>query len=95
MLYGQKFKLDLQIGINVLLKNVRQVILMLLLVPAFGIKGNAGKELILTGAIPSATAVSMFAVKYGVYTERTSASTLISTVLSVVTIGLTIALVHG
>lgn len=95
MLFGQKFKLDLQIGTNVLLKNVGQVILMFLLVLAFGIKGNSGKELILTGAIPSATAVSMFAVKYGLYTERTSATTLISTVLSVVTIGLTIALVNG
>lgn len=95
MLHGQKFKLDLQIGTNVLLKNVVQAILMFLLVLAFGIKGNSGKELILTGAIPSATAVSMFAVKYGLYTERTSATTLISTVLSVVTIGLTIALVTG
>jgi predicted permease len=66
---------------------------LLLLVLALGIKNNAGKELILTGAIPSATAVSMFAVKYGVYTARTSASTLISTVLSVVTISLTIAFV--
>jgi malonate transporter len=89
MLHRQKFKLDLQIGTNVLLKNVVQAILMFLLVLAFGIKGNSGKELILTGAIPSATAVSMFAVKYGLYTERTSATTLISTVLSVVTIGLT------
>jgi malonate transporter and related proteins len=95
MLHRQKFKLDLQIGTNVLLKNVVQAILMFLLVLAFGIKGNSGKELILTGAIPSATAVSMFAVKYGLYTERTSATTLISTVLSVVTIGLTIALVTG
>jgi predicted permease len=49
----------------------------------------------LTGAIPSATAVSMSAVKYGVYTERTSATTLISALLSVITIGLTIALVCG
>jgi malonate transporter and related proteins len=95
MLHRQKFKLDLQIGTNVLLKNVVQAILMFLLVLAFGTKGNSGKGLILTGAIPSATAVSMFAVKYGLYTERTSATTLISTVLSVVTIGLTIALVTG
>jgi predicted permease len=93
MLYGQKFTLDAQIATNVFLKNVGQVVLMLLLVLALGIKSDAGKELVLTGAIPSATAVSMFAVKYGVYTERTSASTLISTVLSVVTISLTIAFV--
>jgi len=93
MLYGQKFTLDAQIATNVFLKNVGQVILMLLLVLALGIKNNAGKELILTGAIPSATAVSMFAVKYGIYTARASASTLISTVLSVVTISLTIAFV--
>ncbi|MBV8587675.1 MAG: AEC family transporter [Verrucomicrobia bacterium] len=93
MLYGQKFTLDAQIATNVFLKNVAQVILMLLLVLALGIKNNAGKELILTGAIPSATAVSMFAVKYGIYTARASASTLISTVLSVVTISLTIAFV--
>jgi malonate transporter and related proteins len=78
-----------------ILKNVGRVILMFLLVLAFGIEGNFGRELILTGAIPSATVVSMFAVKYRLYTERTSATTPISTVLSVVTIGLTIALVTG
>ena len=68
---------------------------MFFLVLAFGIKGDFGRELILTGAIPSATVVSMFAVKYRLYTERTSATTPISTLLSVVTIGLTIALVTG
>jgi len=76
MLYGQKFTLDTQIATNVFLKNIGQVVLMMLLVFALGIKNDAGKELILTGAIPAATAVSMFAVRYGVYTERTSASTL-------------------
>jgi hypothetical protein len=49
----------------------------------------------LVSASMSGFFVSMFVVKYDVYTERTSAATLISTVLLVVTIGLSIALVNG
>jgi len=90
MLYGQRLRIDFDIALNAFLKNIGQPAAMLVLVFALGIHGAAAKELFLTGAIPTATAASMLALRYRAYTDEAAASTLISTVACVVTITIAI-----
>jgi predicted permease len=90
MLYGQRLRIDLDIALNAFLKNIGQPAAMLGLALVLGIHGALGKELFLTGAIPTATAASMLALRYRAYADEAAASTLISTVGSIVTITLAI-----
>jgi predicted permease len=92
MLYGQRLQIDLDIALNALLKNMGQPAGMLGLTLLLGIRGPLAKELFLTGAIPTATAASMLALRYRTYADEAAASTLISTVGAIVTIPLAIAL---
>lgn len=93
MLYGQRLRVDRDIALNALLKNIGQPAVMFGLALVLGIHGALGKELFLTGAIPTATAASMLALRYRTYADEAAASTLISTVGSVVTI--TVAIVFA
>lgn len=90
MLYGQRLRIDFDIALNAFLKNIGQPLAMLVLVLLLGIRGAAAQELFLTGAIPTATAASMLALRYRSYADEAAASTLISTVGCVVTITLAI-----
>ncbi len=90
MLWGQRPRLDRDIAVNVLMKNIGQPALMLGLTVVLGIHDALGKELFLTGAIPTATSVSMLAVRYRTYSDEAVESTLVSTVGSIVTIALAI-----
>jgi len=90
MLYGQRLRIDFDIALNASLKNIGQPVAMLALVFVLGIHGAPAKELFLTGAIPTATAASMLALRYRAYTDEAAASTLISTVACVVTITIAI-----
>jgi predicted permease len=92
MLYGQRLHIDFDIALNALLKNIGQPAAMLGLTLLLGIHGPLAKELFLTGAIPTATAASMLALRYRTYADEAAASTLISTVGSIVTITLAIVL---
>ncbi|CAB3767153.1 AEC family transporter [Paraburkholderia humisilvae] len=92
LLYGQRLRIDRDITVNVLLKDVGQPAAMFVLVTLFGLHGAPGRELFLTGAIPTATAVSMLALRYRVYADEAAASTLVGTLLSVATITVAIVL---
>jgi malonate transporter and related proteins len=92
MLYGQRPRVDLDIGLNALLKNVGQPAAMLAMILLLGIHDSLARHLFLTGAIPTATAASMLALRYRMYADEAAASTLISTVGSIVTITLAIVL---
>jgi malonate transporter and related proteins len=92
MLYGQRLHVDLDITLNALLKNIGQPAAMLGLTLLLGIHGPLAKELFLTGAIPTATAASMLALRYRTYADEAAASTLVSTVGSIVTVTLAIVL---
>jgi malonate transporter and related proteins len=92
MLYGQRLHVDLDIALNALLKNIGQPAGMPGLTLVLGIHGPLAKELFLTGAIPTATAASMLALRYRTYADEAAASTLINTVGSTVTVTLAIAL---
>ncbi len=90
ILYGQRLRVDRDIALNALLKNVGQPAIFLGLTLLLGIHGAPACELFLTGAIPTATAASMLALRYRTYPDEAAASTLVSTVGAVVTISLAI-----
>jgi malonate transporter and related proteins len=92
ILYGQRPRVDRDIALNALLKNVGQPAALLGLALLLGIHGAPARELFLTGAIPTATAASMLALRYHTYADESAASTLVSTVGAIVTISLPIIL---
>ncbi|WP_051386799.1 AEC family transporter [Bradyrhizobium sp. ARR65] len=90
ILYGQRFRINRDVALNALLKNVGQPAVLLGLVLLLGIQGASAKELFLTGAIPTATTASVLALRYHIYSDEAAASTLLSTVGSVATISIAI-----
>ena len=90
ILYGQRLRVDRDIALNALLKNVGQPVIFLALTLLLGLHGAPARELFLTGAIPTATAASMLALRYRTYPDEAAASTLVSTVGAVVTMTLAI-----
>jgi predicted permease len=78
---------------NVLMKLLAQPALMGLLVFLLAVRGEAGRQLIVLGALPTATMVPMLALRYKAYTAESSATVLLSTVLSALTLAGVIALV--
>lgn len=51
--------------------------------------------MILLGALPTASMTAMFAVQYKVYTDESDATILVSTIVSIVTLGVCIVLTSG
>jgi len=92
LLYGQRLRIDRDIATNALLKDVGQPAAMFGLIVLFGVHDAPARELFLTGAIPTATAASMLALRYRVYADEAAASTLVGTVASVATISIAIVL---
>jgi malonate transporter and related proteins len=92
ILYGQRLRIDGDIAFNALMKNIGQPAVLFGLTMLFGIHGAPARELFLTGAIPTATAASMLALRYGTYADEAAASTLVGTVGSIVTITVAIIL---
>jgi malonate transporter len=92
ILYGQRLRMDRDIALNALMKNVGQPAVLFGLTMLFGIHGAPARELFLTGAIPTATAASMLALRYRTYADEAAASTLVGTVGSIVTITVAIVL---
>lgn len=92
ILSGQKLSLSLPTILNVGFKNAVQPVAMWLLALLLGITGLEQHEMILLGALPTAPITAMFAVRYKVYAEESGATILFSTICSIVTLGLVIAL---
>ena len=92
MLYGERFRINANVLTNIGLKNFLQPGLMFLGVFLFGVTGAAAHQVVITGAVPTATAASMFALKNNTYTADATSTILISTVLGIVTEALLIAL---
>jgi hypothetical protein len=92
LLTGERLKLSLAAILNVVMKNVAQPAVMWALVLLFDIPGEYRRELILLGALPTATITWMFALRYKVYSNESNATVLLSTILSIVTRGSAIAM---
>jgi predicted permease len=83
MLYGEPVRLTRNVLANVGLKNFVQPALMLAGAAIFALPHAMTQQAILTGAAPSATAASMFALKNKVYTADATSTVLVSTVLAI------------
>lgn len=95
LLSGQKLRIGLAPAFNVAAKNLAQPAAMWGLAILLGVTGVHRREMILLGALPTASMTAMFAVQYNVYKEESDATILLSTVLSVATLGIVIALTRS
>jgi predicted permease len=64
---------------------------MMLGVALFGLADGPAQQVVITGAVPTASAASMFALKNNTYTADATATILLSTVLGIATEGMLIA----
>jgi predicted permease len=92
LLSGQKLRIGVASAFNVAVKNLAQPAAMWGLAILLGVTGAHQREMILLGALPTASMTAMFAVKYNVYKDESDATILLSTVLSIATLGVVIAL---
>ena len=92
MLYGEKFRINLNVLTNIGIKNFLQPALMLLGVIIFGVTRDPAHQAIITGAVPTATAAAMFALRNKTYTADATSTILLSTVLGIGTEAILIGL---
>jgi malonate transporter len=92
VLSGQKLHVGVAALVNTVFKMLAQPAVMLLLAVLLGVTGVYRREMILLGALPTASMTAMFAVQYDVYVAESDATILLSTILSLFTLGLCIAL---
>jgi predicted permease len=92
LLSGQKLRASGAVWLNVVFKNLAQPGAMWLLGLLLGVTGEHLRAMVLMGALPTAPATAMFAMKYNVYTDESEATILLSTVACVLTLGAIIAL---
>jgi malonate transporter len=91
MLYGERFMINANVLTNLAIKNFLQPALMVVGTILFGVMGAPAHQAVITGAVPTATAAAMFALKTKTYTANATATILISTILGILTEGLLIA----
>ena len=94
MLYGEPVRINADILTNIGLKNFVQPGLMVLGIAIFGLSGPLASQVVITGAVPTATAASMFALRNKTYTAEATSTILISTVLGLVTEAILIAVLR-
>ena len=92
VLSGQRLSIGAAVLTNAAFKMLAQPAVMALLAFLLGVTGTYRREMILLGALPTASMTAMFAVEYEVYVAQSEATILLSTVLSLVTLGVCIAL---
>ncbi|RFU45245.1 AEC family transporter [Paraburkholderia sp. DHOC27] len=92
MLYGEKLQINLNVLTNIGIKNFIMPAMMLLGVILFRLTGAPAHQAIITGAVPTATAAAMFALKNNTYTADATSTILLSTVLGIGTEALLIGM---
>ena len=92
VLSGQKLRIGVAALVNTCFKMLAQPLVMLLLAILLGVTGVYRREMILLGALPTASMTAMFAVEYDTYVAESDATILLSTILSLATLGICIAL---
>jgi malonate transporter len=92
MLYGEKFRVNLNVLTNIGIKNFLQPALMVLGVAMLWLTKDPAHQAIITGAVPTATAAAMFALKNKTYTADATSTILLSTVLGIGTEAILIGL---
>lgn len=92
VLSGQKLRIGRAALLNVGFKVAVQPVFMLLLAVLLGVVGVYRREMILLAALPTASMTAMFAVEYDVYVTESDATILLSTIISIATLGVVIAI---
>jgi malonate transporter len=95
MLYGEKFQINRNVLTNIGIKNFLMPVLMLLGAVIFRLHGAVAHQAIITGAVPTATAAAMFALKNKTYTADATSTILLSTALGIGTEAILIGLFSG
>ena len=91
LLSQQRTRFTVEVFSNVLMKVLVQPAVMGLLVLLLAVRGQTGGEMIILGALPTATIAPMLALRYNAYTAESSATVLLGTALSVLTLAVVIA----
>lgn len=82
MFHGERPRLNADVACNVLLKNLLQPLLMWAGIGLFGVEAGFARQALIVGAVPTAIAASMLAVRHGRYAAEASDSVVIGTVLA-------------
>lgn len=94
MLYGERLRINANVLANLGMKNFLQPALMVLGAALFGLDRHSAHQAIFTGAVPTATAAAMFALKNRTYTADATSTILLSTIVGIVTEGILIAVLR-
>ena len=92
MLAGLTFKVDREVLLNVLVKNILQPALLLGAALAFGLHGPLAQQVLLIGVLPAATFVPALAHTSRTYEGESSLSAMASTLFSILSIAAGIAI---
>ena len=92
MLAGLQLRLDREVAINVAVKNLLQPALLLGIAFLLGLHGSLGKEVFLVGVLPTATLVPALAHASKAYEDQAPLTVMASTLFSIVTITVGIAI---
>ena len=92
MLYGEPFTINANVLTNVGIKNFLQPAMMAAGAVMFGLGAVSTQQAVITGAVPTASAAAMFALKNKTYTADATSTILISTVLGIATVGILMAI---
>jgi malonate transporter and related proteins len=92
MLAQNPVRLNRDVLTNLAVKNLVQPAIMLGAAVFFGLSQPLVTEVFLIGVLPSATAGSVIAARYGAYVQESAATTAASTVFSIVTISCALAI---
>lgn len=82
MFHGERPALNADVGCNVALKNFLQPLLMWAGIALFGVDHEFARQALIVGAVPTAIAASMLAVRYDSYAAAASDSVVVGTVVA-------------
>ena len=92
LLSGRKFEVSPASLTNVAFKNLVQPAVMLGLAMLLDVTGPDRREMILLGSLPAASTAAMFSIQYNVYIKDSNATIVVSTIFSIISIGVIVAL---
>jgi len=84
---GYRIVISREVVLMVFIKSILSPIVMFFVTIALGIQGILAREIIILGALPTATIAPMFSMKYGLYDMESSNATVVGTIFSVATLG--------
>jgi len=88
-----KIRLNAEAFANIGMANVMRPVITFAAATAFGLHGLPYQEAVITGAVPTATAVSMFAIRENTYEGTATATVLAGTLIGIATVAIAIVFV--